>query len=355
MDAWHLDLADDGSSLAADALDVGLALCAPDGRLRRRNAALENLLGAVPPDAPDALAGTLLAAGVTAARELLAAALDAPQDLRLRRGGRAVPVRLRGHVLRGGNVLYLLHVLREADAERARSAELQSLIAHDLRSPLAVIQGYAGLLATGQPGPLNATQAEFLAGIDTKIVEVTRLLDDFLDLGRLEAGALELQPERIVLAELAERVAEEQRRGAASRRVSLTVSVVPENLVLTADPLRLKQVIENLVGNAVKYNREGGWVRVEARARAGDVEIRVSDGGPGIEAADLATVFEPFHRAAAGHGISGSGLGLAVVQRLVHLHGGEIGVASMPGRDTTFTLRLPVLTGDALAPSGAAQ
>lgn len=355
MDVWHLDLADDGNPLPADELAVGLALCAPDGRLRRRNAALDALVGAIPTGVPAALAGSLVAAGVAAASERLAAALDGPQDLILRRGGRGIPVRLRGHRLPGGGVLYLLHELRETDEARARGAELQSLIAHDLRSPLAVIQGYAGLLATGQPGPLNATQAEFLAGIDAKIVEVTRLLDDFLDLGRLEAGALELQPERVALADLAGRVAEEQRRAAVSRRVALEVSVTPGDLVLTADPLRLKQVIENLVANAVKSNREGGWVRVEAQAHAGEVEIRVSDGGPGIEAEDLAAVFEPFRQPPTGHGVSGSGLGLAVVQRLVHLHGGEIGVASVPGRGTTFTLRLPILAGEAKVPSGAVQ
>jgi signal transduction histidine kinase len=326
--------------LDGDQLATGLALCAADGRLLRCNAALRELLGS-PPGGEDALAGLLLAAGVPDPLDRLAAALAAPQDLPVRRGGRATPLRLCGHAVTGGGVLYVLHPLRESGSELARHAELQSLIAHDLRSPLAVIQGYAGLLATGQPGPLNTTQQEFLAGIDAKIAEVTRLLDDFLDLSRLEAGALELRPEAVPVAELVEQVCAEQERAAAVRQIQITRELEDPGLEVMGDPLRLTQVLENLVSNAVKYNHEGGWVRVEAAGDEGGTAIRVRDGGPGIAPEDLQAIFEPFRRAATRGEAGGSGLGLAVVQHLVQLHGGTIDAASTPGRGTCFTVRLP--------------
>ncbi len=342
VDTWHLHLSGDlEHGLDADDLGVALAVTTGDGRVVSTNAALRDLLGDRYPDGPDALAGLLLAAGVAEPRTRLAASLVAAQDLVLCRGGATRTVRLISNTLPEGRVLHLVHDLHDADANRERQAELQSLIAHDLRSPLAVIQGYAGLLATGQPGPLNATQSEFLSGIDLKIVEVTRLLDDFLDLSRLEAGALQLQPEAVPLAELASRICEEQRRCAESRGISMSAHVEPEDLELTADPLRLKQVVENLVGNAVKYNGDGGWVRVEIAIVGGDVRIQVVDGGPGMDAKELAAVFEPFQRGTAGRGVSGSGLGLAVVQRLVALHGGSIAATSRPGDGTTFEVRLP--------------
>ena len=219
--------------------------------------------------------------------------------------------------------------------------EFQSLIAHDLRSPLAVIQGYAGLLATGQPGPLNDTQREFLGGIDTKIVEVTRLLDDFLDYGRLEAGALDLRCVPVCVEDVVARVLSESSRRAGARSIRLTGDTQPASLAVNADPLRLHQIIENLVGNAIKYNHDGGWVRVESRRTDDAVAITVSDGGPGLTPEDRACLFEPFGRGGASGRAEGTGLGLVVVRRLVELHGGAITVSSESGTGSDFRVTFP--------------
>lgn len=341
VESWRLHIVEDDAGLAADELPVALAVTAADGSVRRANMILSELLGPTLPDGPEALVGLLLAAGVPEPGERLEASVLQPQDLVLRRGGGERPVRLATRTLSGGDRLHLFHDLRDARAGQGRLAELQSLIAHDLRSPLAVIQGYAGLLATGQPGPLNATQAEFLAGIDTKIVEVTRLLDDFLDLSRLEAGALQLRPQPVRVGELVTRVCDELSCAAAARRIDVSARTDPVDLQVTADPLRLKQVIENLIGNAVKYNHDGGWVRVEVSLADADLRVEVRDGGPGMEPAELSAAFEPFARGKSGAGAAGSGLGLAVVQRLVSLHHGSITADSAPGKGSTFTVTLP--------------
>jgi signal transduction histidine kinase len=295
---------------------------------------------------PD-LAAILTSMGVADADRLLQGSLAARQDLVLRRGGGARRVGLRST---GLDAEHRLHIFLEgpdpvtADAERA---QFQSLIAHDLRQPLAVIQGYAGLLATGSPGPLNDTQREFLAGIDAKIGEVTRLLDDFLDLSRLEAGALVLHPQDTPLAELVARVLGDHQTPARARQLRLECEVEPHGLSVMADPLRLRQILDNLVSNAVKYNRDGGWVRVEAVGDDRIVRLTVADGGPGLTARETSDLFAPFARGHATSGEPGTGLGLVVVKRLVELHGGDIAVESNPGVGSRFVVELPrVAAGD---------
>ena len=350
MNDWllTLDVRTDGEtttpapSVPADALPLGLAMATGDGRLLQVNAGFRRLFGDSIPHGSDALRGLMLAAGVSAPEDLLAASFTEPQDLVLCRGGCERPVRLTSRRTDTGSCLHLLNDLCDDEDLQARRAELQSLIAHDLRSPLAVIQGYAGLLATGQPGPLNATQSEFLAGIDTKIVEVTRLLDDFLDLSRLEAGALKLQLQTVRLGELVDQVCKEYRRSALARQITISQQTTPPDLELEADPLRLKQILDNLLGNAIKYNHQGGWVAVTAVSEGGEVAIEVADGGPGLSANDHERLFEPFGRGGAGESVAGSGLGLVVVRRLVALHGGSITADGSPGAGTTFLVRLPL-------------
>jgi signal transduction histidine kinase len=327
--------------LPAERLPVAVAETDASGRITRTNRRFTELVGADPAAGPGDLRGLLLAAGVDDPAARLAASAAAPQAITSRVGGHTRTLRLSSHPRPDGGAVHLLVDLRDHRAEHARHAELQSLIAHDLRSPLAVIQGYAGLLVTGTPGPLNPTQVEFLQGIDSKIIEVTRLLDDFLDLSRLDAGALTLNRQEVDLAELVAQVRDEHRRTAADRRITVMVAVEPAGLAISADPLRLKQILDNLVGNAVKYNVDGGWVRVEAVPDGDAVQVRVADGGPGLDDAERQRIFEPFARGDAGVRVAGTGLGLVVVERLVALHDGTITVSGAPGAGTIFTVSLP--------------
>jgi len=222
-------------------------------------------------------------------------------------------------------------------AAHERQRRFLAAVAHDLRSPLAVIQGYTGLLATGKPGPLNQTQREFLGGIEAKIVEVTQLLDDFLDLIRLESGAVELRREPVAVGEIADRVVESQRRAAAARRVQLRLQVEPADLTLAADPLRLYEILDHLGGRAIADSVEGGWVLVAAQPTAGGVSLRIADSGPGLSADERARLLEPSGE----RGSAGTDLTFRLVQRLVDLHGGAVTVDSEAGAGFAVTIHLP--------------
>ena len=330
------------TSVPADVLPLGMALATGDGRILQVNANFRRLLGDHIPQEPDSIRRLMLAADVVAPENRLTASFTEPQDLVLRRDGCQRSVRLTSHRTEAGLCLHLVHDLGDDVDWQARRAELLSRIAHDLRSPLAVIQGYAGLLATGQPGPLNDTQAEFLAGIDTKIMEVTRLLDDFLDLSRLEAGVLKLEPQTVRLSELVDQVCAEHQRRLDARQVTISQNTNPPDLELEADPLRLKQIIAELLGHAVQHNHQGGWVALTATSQGCEVVIEVADGGPGLSAADHEQLFDLFGRSDTGALVDGSSLGLAVVRRLVLLHGGVITAEGNPGAGIVFKVRLPL-------------
>ncbi len=346
---WTVQLVDDdvagdltpaAGGMALDDLPLAVMVADGEGRVMAGNEAFEAMFGGSVPDGRRALEALLTATGVAAAAERLAASFSQPADLVLRIGGAERPVRLLSRTNAQGGAVHLLHDLRTDAEEQARRAQMQSLIAHDLRSPLAVIQGYAGLLATGKPGPLNATQCEFLAGIDAKIAEVTRLMDDFLDLSRLDAGAMRLDLQAVDLADLLRSVVDEAVPRADGRGITVDLVGGDGPAPIAADPLRMRQVFGNLVGNAVKYNHDGGWVRCEVARRGADWKVVVADGGPGLSGADMTQLFEPYARGDAGRGTSGTGLGLVIVKRLVELHGGAIAVCSKPGEGTVFTVTL---------------
>jgi signal transduction histidine kinase len=204
-----------------------------------------------------------------------------------------------------------------------------------------VIQSYAGLLATGQPGPLTSTQREFLGGIDAKVREVSRLLDDFLDLSRLQAGRLELRPEPVGLGELLQYLQEEWRAAASRREVGLDCTVVPEDLAATADPLRLRQILEALLGRAIAASGPGSTVRIRARREAERLFLEVTDGGPALTAAERAQLLEPYGRVPADGAEGGSALALTVAAGLAAGHGGDLTVTSPAAGGTQLRLDLP--------------
>ncbi|MEN8005376.1 MAG: hybrid sensor histidine kinase/response regulator [Candidatus Krumholzibacteriota bacterium] len=245
-------------------------------------------------------------------------------------------------------------ITREVAAERIK-ADFHSMIAHDLRSPMSVIQGYVSLMATGKTGDINDTQKEFLGSVNRKITEMTALLNDFLDISKIDAGFVNLKCRDMDLGELVTDVVADLEPMAASSDVSLDVAMPAENVTVFADPLRLTQIFRNLVSNAIKYNVESGWIRLTVVPRDGWAQVSISDGGIGMAPEELAVLFEPYTRGSTQRKIRGVGLGVVIVKKLVESHGGEVTVTSVPGKGSTFTFTIPMTTAALDAADDAAS
>lgn len=229
------------------------------------------------------------------------------------------------------------------EANRAKS-EFMANVTHELRTPLNSVIGFAELLKDEVPGPLNAKQAGFAADILAGGQNLLALVEGILEMSRLDATGTTLEREPVVVgAAIEERVAA-HRRAAETLGVSMRLDVAPDAGSAELDPKALRRMLDALLDNAIKFNREGGTVTVSARRDGRGLEITVADAGIGIAHADLAKLFKPLTQIDAGltrsHG--GVGMGLALARRLAELHGGTIEVESEPGKGSTFTLRLPV-------------
>lgn len=225
----------------------------------------------------------------------------------------------------------------EAAAERERDFLLN--VGHDLRTPLTSIAGYAETLADGKVGEQELPTVA--ASLQRQSIRLSRLVEDLMLLARLEAREFTLRPEPVDLAGLVQGVTEEYRPRAEGASVRLTVRVDPTGPV-EIDPVRISQVVSNLVENALRYAPDGGEVRVTVGSDGGQVTIAVSDTGPGIDPDDLPRVFERLYVAQRYRAVrpEGSGLGLSIVRELVIAMGGEVQVASQLGQGTTVTVGL---------------
>lgn len=225
-------------------------------------------------------------------------------------------------------------VERESEAARGKGVFFAA-VTHELRTPLSGALGTARLLEdTG----LRPDQAAYVAALKASASHALKLIDDILDLSRLEAGKLELRPEPLDPARLVEEVCELLSEKAAEKGLALAHAQGPGvPAQIRADPARLKQILYNLAGNAVKFTREGG-VLVTLEADGENLRLSVRDTGPGISPADQARLFEQFERGAAERDKSapGAGLGLAMVKRLAEAMDGEVGVRSQPGEGALF-------------------
>ena len=245
--------------------------------------------------------------------------------------------------LEGGDqaMAYIFQDITQQVADERIKADFHSMIAHDLRSPLSVIQGYVSLMTTGKTGDINNTQAEFLDSIGTKVTEITALLNDFLDISKIDAGFVNLKRSTVPLCEIIEEGVADLSLFAENRGIDITTDLPDTALEIDGDPLRIKQILRNLLSNAIKYNVDGGWIRIEGRGLDDEVQISVADGGIGLSEAELKNLFQPYRRGAKERRINGVGLGLVIVQKLVEAHGGKVGVHSEPGRGSTFFFTLP--------------
>jgi len=238
-------------------------------------------------------------------------------------------------------------MLAAQSAERANAAKTQFLshMSHELRTPLNAVLGFSQLLLLDGADPLTPGQRAKLRHIEDAGAHLLAMIDDVLDLTRIESGGLALSPETVALPELAREVVAMLAGAAAQAGVAVQVVATPANGAdhLHADHLRVRQVLVNLLGNAIKYNRRGGQATLRWLADAdGEVRIEVRDTGPGLTAEQRAHLFEPFNRLGAERSpVQGTGIGLVVTQRLVQLMGGRIEVESAPGAGSCFAVVLP--------------
>ena len=233
---------------------------------------------------------------------------------------------------------------RNREVERANHLKSQFLasMSHELRTPLNAIIGFSDLLARGKAGTLNEKQGRFVGHVRVAARHLLQLINDVLDLSKIEAGRIELIPERFQVADALGEVLSIINPLAISKSIEIETRI-PGGVAVYADRIRLKQILFNLLSNAVKFTPEHGKVWIEMSQPGDGVLISVTDNGIGIPTEEQEAVFDEFHQAGAATGgvKEGTGLGLAITRRLVELHGGRIWLAGEPGGGTRFSFTLP--------------
>jgi len=383
-----------------DNAPLGIAFLDPHGKLLQGNAHLFAMLGRT----HEKLLGQAVAS-ITVAADLPGLQRD-HQDIlsgqqevvrrqfRLERGdGEPLPVRMACTALRApdtGRVLHMVAVLEDLSehlqleqTERARQraeaasrakSEFVSRMSHELRTPLNAMLGFAQLLGLDRQPALPEHQRQWVQQIQRAGWHLLELVNDTLDLARIESGAVQLHTQPVEVAELLAACADLVSAAATARGVDLQLELPLDLPPVAADATRLKQVITNLLSNAVKYNRERGRVTVRAlppgapagsraaapalapstmQADEGDatasmLTLEVSDTGLGMTPAQLQRLFEPYNRLGReGSGVEGTGIGLVIARRLAEMMGGSLAATSRAGTGSTFTLRLPLAAGPA--------
>jgi PAS domain S-box-containing protein len=232
---------------------------------------------------------------------------------------------------------------RAMEASRLKSEFLANM-SHELRTPLNAVIGFTELLHDGKAGPVSAEQKEFLADILSSSRHLLQLINDVLDLSKVEAGKLEFRPEAVDMSRLVAEVRDILRSIAAAKRIRVRVEIDPALGEVVIDPGKLKQVLYNYLSNALKFTPDGGqvWLRVVPEGTE-DFRLEVEDTGIGIGPPDLERLFVEFQQldATSTKKYAGTGLGLALTKRLVEAQGGRIGARSVPGEGSVFLAVLP--------------
>lgn len=232
---------------------------------------------------------------------------------------------------------------RELERANRLKSEFLASMSHELRTPLHTIIGFSELLGEELEGPLNEKQQRFVQHIHKDSLHLLELINDVLDISKIEADRLELRPEAFdFTALIAESLASVRSLAEAKSHILESASNVPS--AVEADRLRIKQVLVNLLSNAIKFTPEGGRIGVDARVQESAVVVSVSDTGIGIPPEEHESIFDKFHQVGATtKGVrEGTGLGLAITKRLVEQHGGRISVQSTPRQGSTFVFTLPL-------------
>jgi signal transduction histidine kinase len=219
-----------------------------------------------------------------------------------------------------------------------------ALVSHELRTPLTAIFGYAALLSENEESRLTAEQDQYARSILSATADLTKLINNLIDLTTLQAGKLNLEPAPVNFSEIVLGAMHAVQTKAQAKHLWLANHATPDLPEVVGDPERIAQVLINVVTNAIKFTPDGGRIDIRAAVDDGFMRCEVSDTGPGISAEDLETLFKPFSQAdmSATRDYGGLGIGLSISKTLVEAHGGHIGVISAPGKGSTFWFTLPL-------------
>ena len=224
-------------------------------------------------------------------------------------------------------------------------SDFVSAVSHELRTPLTSIKGYASILMTGKLGDVPLAQKERLEKIDKHSNNLTRLVNNLLDISRIESGKIQMELKEISIKEMLNSVVDIIEPQVKEKNISLKINIKTKSDKIKADPGQLERVFINLVGNAVKFTPQKGKITVYCQDRKDLVEFSVEDTGMGIPRDDVKNVFEEFFRSdnALDQKVKGTGLGLSLVKKIIEAHRGKIWVQSELGKGTRFTFTIPKL------------
>ncbi len=246
-------------------------------------------------------------------------------------------------------------LLEERNAEMRRTNEelkrvdqlksdLVSMVSHELRTPLATIKEFTSILVDQIAGPVTKDQQEYLAIVQANVDRLARIIDDLLDMSKIEAGRVLLNKTLVHVDPLLEHVIQSLRPLAESRKIAIEQEVGSPVAGIFADSDRITQVLVNLISNAIKYTNDGGRVTIGVSEQQNEVQFNITDTGVGIAEENLPKLFEKFQRfrrPGDNSGVKGTGLGLAISKRLIEIHGGRIWATSQPGKGSVFSFTVP--------------
>ena len=263
------------------------------------------------------------------------------------------PVFARGQFF--GTVSVFRDITQEVEVDRMKS-EFVSTVSHELRTPMTSIKGFAELMLIGAAGELSESQIRYLEVIRDNADRMSDLVNDLLDISRIESGKTSLDLQPLDLGRLVDEVASSHVAVLIDREnkaMHCDVEIAASLPLVDADRDRVTQILNNLLDNAFHYTPENGYITVTLRPAGDRVRIDVTDTGIGVGQDSLDKIFDRFYRSeeAVVQQVPGTGLGLAIVQSLVAMHGGEIVVASAPGVGSTFTVYLPISAEERVAAS----
>ncbi len=228
--------------------------------------------------------------------------------------------------------------LREEKAAMERN--FVTMVTHQLRSPLSAISQYAEVLLGGMGGELNETQCDMLGRIQHRLDGLLNLINDWLDMSRIQSGEILSRLQRVSLSRCVKDAVDGFELAAGEKNIRCTVEIPPGFPDVQVDPFTFRELLNNLIANAIKYNREGGSITIRAHEKKDWAVLEVEDTGIGIEEKEIPFVFDQFYRGKAQEvrTQTGTGLGLSIVQRIVKAHGGKVEVRSRPGKGTVFSI-----------------
>ena len=238
---------------------------------------------------------------------------------------------------------YVVDVTERKQVERFKD-EFVALVSHELRTPLTTFKEFMSILADELAGPTTPTQRTYLAIMKENLARLTRMVNDMLDITKLEGGRVILNRRLVDVRPLIDQLLTAMGPLAAGKQLQLDAKVPRPLSAMFVDPDKLMQILINLVDNAIKFTPRAGQVLIAVEELTDEIQFQVSDTGSGIEAEHLPNLFEKFQQvgwAAGERSYKGTGLGLSICKRLVELHGGRIWVTSRPGSGTTFSFTLP--------------